>query len=100
MKEWHAKHLETIIVKYVTGLADNAPMWEKRNNKKYGRISSVCKQLDYDIKHGATKEEALVILDRVRNHVSFSKLRKEDNAIQRLDELQEHFAPLKAFNYW
>jgi hypothetical protein len=100
MRDWHAKHMETTIVKYVTGLTANASMWEKRNNKRYGRISFVCRQLDYDIKHGATKEEALSILDKVRNHVSFSNIRKNEHAMDRLNEMQEHFAPPKAFRYW
>jgi len=99
MKEWHAKHLETTIVKYVTGLPANASGWERRNRKKYGSITNVRRQIDYDIKHGATKDEALVLLDKVRNHASFSKLRKIENALVRLDEVQEHFAPPKGYQY-
>jgi len=34
-------------------------------------------------------------LDKVRNHSSFSKLRKAENALARLNEVQEHFAPPK-----
>jgi len=100
MREWHVKHMESTIVKYVRGLADDASAWEKRNNKKYGRISNVYRQLDYDIKHGATKDEALSILDKVRNHASFLSIRKNENALQRLNEVQEHFAPPKVFKYW
>lgn len=99
MKEWHVKHMEKAIVKYVTGLSDNANSWERRNHKKYGNISNVRRQIDYDIKHGATKEQALVLLDKVRHHSSFSKLRKAENALSRLDEVQEHFAPPKVSIY-
>jgi len=95
MREWHVKHLERTIVKYVTGISDDASSWEKRNHKKYGNITNVRRQIDYDIKHGATKEQALSILDKVRNHSSFSKLRKAENALARLNEVQEHFAPPK-----
>ncbi len=100
MREWHTKHMEATIVKYVTGLAANASMWERRNNKKYGKISNVCRQLDYDIKHGATRDQVLSVLDKVRNHVSFSNVRKNENAIERLNEVQEHFAPPKVFSHW
>jgi enoyl reductase-like protein len=92
MREWHVKHMETAIVKYVTGLSINASSWEKRNHKKYGNIANVRRQLDYDIKHGATKDQALSILAKVRHDSSFSKLRKAENALSRLNEVQEHFA--------
>jgi hypothetical protein len=100
MKEWHAKHMESAIVKYVSGLSDNASSWEKRNHKKYGNIANVRRQIDYDIKHGATKEQALSILDKVRNHSSFSKIRKGENALSRLNEVQEHFAPPKVSTFY
>jgi hypothetical protein len=100
MKEWHAKHMESAIVKYVRGLSDNASSWEKRNHKKYGNIANVRRQIDYDIKHGATKEQALSILDKVRNHSSFSKIRKGENALSRLNEVQEHFAPPKVSTFY
>jgi len=100
MREWHVKHMESAIVKYVTGLSDNASSWEKRNHKKYGNIANVRRQIDYDIKHGATKEQALSILNKIRNHSSFSKLRKGENALSRLNEVQEHFDPPKVGIYY
>jgi hypothetical protein len=50
MREWHIKHLEKIAIKFVTGLSESAV--EKRQNKRYGRISNVCRQIGYDIKQG------------------------------------------------
>jgi len=91
--------METTIVKYVTGLPANASSWERRNRKKYGNITNVRRQIDYDIKHGASKDDALILLDKVRNHASFSKIRKIENALTRLDEVQEHFAPPKGSHY-
>ena len=29
MIEWHVRHLEKIVLKFVTGLAENATSWEK-----------------------------------------------------------------------
>lgn len=92
--------MEKAIVKYVTGLSDDASSWEKRNHKKYGNIANVRRQIDYDIKHGATKEQALSLLDKVRNHSSFAKLRKAENTLSRLNEVQEHFAPPKPTIYY
>ncbi len=54
MREWHIKHMEKIVIKFVTGLSESATNWEKRQNKRYGRISNVCRQIGYDIKQGAT----------------------------------------------
>jgi hypothetical protein len=38
MKEWHVKHMENTLIKFVTGLAEDASRWEKRINNKYGII--------------------------------------------------------------
>ena len=46
--------MEKMVVKFVTGLSENATMWEKRQNKRYGRITNVCRQIGYDIKQGVT----------------------------------------------
>jgi len=29
MKEWHVKHMENTLLKFVTGLAEDASRWEK-----------------------------------------------------------------------
>ena len=78
MREWHVKHMEKIVVKFVTGLSANASMWEKRQNKRYGRITSVCRQIGYDIKQGVTNEQVLLLLQKIRNDSSFSSLRNND----------------------
>ena len=44
--------MEKIVLKFITGLSENATRWEKRMYKRYGRISNVCKQINYDIKQG------------------------------------------------
>ena len=67
MREWHVKHMEKTIVKFVTGLSENASMWEKTQNKRYGRITNICRQIDYDIKQGVTTEQVLLILQKIRD---------------------------------
>ena len=66
MGEWHVKHMEKTIIKFVTGLSVNATAWEKRQNKRYGKITNVCRQISYDIKHGATNEQVLMLLQKIR----------------------------------
>jgi hypothetical protein len=99
MREWHVKHMEKIVVKFVTGLSANASMWEKRQNKRYGRITSVCRQIGYDIKQGVTNEQVLLLLQKIRNDSSFSSLRNNDGSIERLNEVEKHFLPSKQISY-
>ena len=91
MKEWHVKHMEKTVIKFVTGLSVNATRWEKMQNKRYGRITNVCRQIGYDIKQGATNEQVLTLLQKIRNDPSFSSLRKNDGSMERLNELDKHF---------
>jgi hypothetical protein len=93
MREWHVKHMEKTVIKFVTGLSVNATAWEKRQNKRYGRISSICRQVGYDIKQGATTEQVLLLLQKIRNDSSFSDLQKNDGSMERLNELDKHFLP-------
>ncbi|MGB7637645.1 MAG: hypothetical protein WBL88_08750 [Nitrososphaeraceae archaeon] len=83
--------MEKTIVKFVTGLSENASMWEKRQNKRYGRITNICRQIDYDIKQGVTTEQVLMILQKIRDDSSFSTLREKDGSIERLDEVEKYF---------
>ena len=88
MKEWHVKHMENTLVKFVTGLSEDASRWEKRINNKYGRIGRVAKRIEYDIKHGVTAEEVAELMNKIRNDASYSEIRQNQDAIQRLDELE------------
>ncbi|MFL6320289.1 MAG: hypothetical protein ACJ72Q_07435 [Nitrososphaeraceae archaeon] len=102
MREWHVKHMEKTVVKFVTGLSVNATKREKRLNKRYGRITNVCRQIGYDIKQGATIEQVLLLLQKIRNDPSFSSLQKDDGSMERLNELDKHFLPSKEEKryYW
>ena len=102
MREWHVKHMEKIVVKFVTGLSANATAWEKRQNKRYGKITSVCRRIEYDIKQGATNEQVLLLLQKIRNDSSFSSLQTDNGSMERLNELHRHFLPSKEEKsyYW
>ena len=91
MIDWHIKHLEKVVLKYVVGLAENATSWEKRNNKRYGRIGIVCRQINYDIKHGATNEQVVSLLQKIRNDSSFSYLLDNYGSLERLGELEKYY---------
>ncbi len=93
MREWHLKHMEETLVKFVTGLSEEATRWEKRLNKKYGTINKVCKRIEYDIKHGVTENEVYTFLQLIRTEPSFSDVRTCDGSIHRLDEIQAYFRP-------
>jgi hypothetical protein len=87
--------MEKTIIKFVTGLSVNATAWEKRQNKRNGKISNICRQISYDIKQEATNEQVLMLLRKIRNDSSFSSLQKDDDSVQRLNELNKHFLPSK-----
>jgi hypothetical protein len=95
MREWHVKHMEKTVIKFVTGLSANASRLEKRQDRRYGGKTNVCKQIGYDIKHGVTIEQVLLLLQKIRNDPSFSSLQKDDGSMQRLNELDKHFLPSK-----
>ena len=93
--------MEKMVVKFVTGLSENPTRWEKRQNKRYGRITNVCRQIGYDIKQGVTTEQVLLLLQKIRNDSSFSSLRTNEGSIERLDEVEKHFMPSKEkSNLW
>jgi hypothetical protein len=101
MKEWHLEHIEKIIVKFVTGLSVNATRWEKRQHNRYGTITNVCRQIEYDIKHGVTNEQVLSILQKIRNQSAFSSLLlNNDGSMERLKEIEKHFTPHKDKGSW
>ena len=101
MREWHVEHMEKTVVKYVKGLSENASGWEKRNHKKYGSLAVICRQIEYDIKHGVSTEQVISMFSKVRNDSSFSNLRKGNGSMQRLDEVENRFTKPKIVNwYW
>jgi hypothetical protein len=81
--------MQKTILKYVSGLSDNAAAFQKKQHKKYGgNLANVHRNIEFDIKHGVTREEVAVFLDKVRNHSSFSNVRKSVGSKERLEQLQ------------
>jgi hypothetical protein len=88
MREWHVEHMEKTVVKYVKGLS------------KYGSLAKICRQIEYDIKHGVTSEQVISMFSRVRNDSSFANLREGNGSMKRLDEVENHFAKPKIVNWY
>jgi hypothetical protein len=95
MKEWHVEHMQKAVVKYVKGLSLDASGWEKRNHKKYGGLANMCRQIEYDVKHGVAMEQVLAMFHKVRNDSTFKELRKGTGAMERLAEVEGHFTKPK-----
>jgi hypothetical protein len=100
MRQWHVEHMQKTVLKYVKGLSADASGWEKRNHKKYGGITNVCRQIEYDMKHGVTKEELLTSISNIQTHSSFLVLRRDSGSMGRLSEIEEHFTAPKAIVRW
>ena len=100
LKDWHGEHMQKTVVKYVQGLSENASGWEKRNHKKYGGLRNICRQIEYDIKHGVTNEQVLSMFHKVRDDSYFSELRRGIGSMERLTEVEDHFRPKKDVPQW
>jgi hypothetical protein len=44
MRDWHVKHMEQTLVKFITGLSQDASRWQIKLNKKYGTIDKYQKE--------------------------------------------------------
>ena len=89
MKDWHFEHMQKTIVKYVCGISDDATSFQKKMHRKYnGKIGYVRRNIDFDNKHGVTREEVIAFLDKIQNDSSFSDIRKGEGSGERIKELQ------------
>jgi hypothetical protein len=93
MREWHLENMHKTVVKYVTGLSDNATSFQKCLHKKYsGNLGCVTRSIGFDIKHGVTKEEVITFFDRVKSEPQFSKLVDDSESKERLNSLEKYIA--------
>ncbi len=92
MREWHFEHMRKTVVKYVFGLSEEekGSSWKQKQHKKYGgNLTNVRRNINFDMKHGVTKEEVAEFLDKVQYDSSFSDLRKREGTNERIMELQQ-----------
>ena len=83
--------MENTLVKFVTGLAEDASRWEKRINNKYGKIGRVVKRIEYDIKQGVTIKQVSSFMQLIRTGSSFSEVRTHNGSMERLNEIDAYF---------
>ena len=91
MRDWHFKHMQKTIVKYVFGLSESekGSSWKQKQHKKYGgNITNVRRNIDFDIRHGVTREGVTELLNKVKHDSSFSKQQKVEDSIERIRELE------------
>ena len=91
MRDWHVKHMQDTVIKYLAGLSEDASRWQKRIHKQYGNLAQVTKRIDYDIKHGVEKQEVLDFLELVKTDESYSELRKAIDFDYKLGTLEAGF---------
>jgi hypothetical protein len=100
MRDWHLEHVEKVILHYIKGLSDDASSFEKRNFKKYSNVTSCSKQIEYDIKHGVAAEEVIAVMRKIRHDDSYSEFRQNQEAVQRLDDLERQLVSPKRVTQW
>jgi hypothetical protein len=88
LTKWHEEHMEKLIIRYVTGLPADASSWHKRMNKKYGKLSNIMKNIKYDMRHGANKDQVIALFSRIRKESFFHDLQLNKESMNRLDNLE------------
>ena len=88
MRDWHVKHMQDTIVKYLTGLSENATRWQRRLDKKYGNLAQVIKRIQYDLKHGVERQEVVAFLVLIKTDQSYFELRNTSGFSYRLYSLE------------
>jgi hypothetical protein len=64
--------MQKTIVKYFSGISDDATYFQKKMHSKYnGKIGYVRRNIDFDIKHAVTRDEVIAFLDKIQNDSSF-----------------------------
>ena len=96
MREWHVEHMKKTIIEYITGLSDKMSSQQARQYIKYYNIANVQKTIDYDNKHGVTKEEVLLFIEAVRNHPSYSNLQCNNLSMEKLDKIKKYISSRNA----
>ena len=91
MRDWHVKHMQDTIVKYLTGLSENATRWQRRFDKKYGNLAQVIKRIQYDLKHGVERQEVVAFLVLIKTDQSYDVLRNAVGYGYRLESLEAGF---------
>jgi hypothetical protein len=88
--------MKKTIIEYITGLSDKMSSQQARQYIKYYNIANVQKTIDYDNKHGVTKEEVLLFIEAVRNHPSYSNLQCNNLSMEKLNKIEKYISSRNA----
>ncbi len=100
LKDWHFEHMQKTIIKYISGMSETATPYQKRQYKKYsGNLAKVQRNIAFDIRHGVTREEVNIFLERIRNDSSYSDVRKIVGSSERLDNLQNESINMRQYTF-
>ena len=91
MRDWHVKHMQDTILKYLTGLSENATRWQRKLDKKYGNLAQVIKRIQYDLKHGVERQEVVAFLALIKTDQSYDELRNAVGYGYRLESFEAGF---------
>ena len=91
LKSWHIENMEKTVLKYVKGLPDDASKWEIRKHKKYGKLSNIIRNINYDMKHGVTNDQVVEVFFRIRHEPNYCDLQNNLEAMNRLGDLERHW---------
>ena len=64
--------------------------WQARQHMIYYNIANVQKNIDYDTKHGVTKDEILLFIEKMRNDPSYSTLQRNKLSMEKLAEIEKY----------
>lgn len=95
LKEWHYEHTKKMITKYLVGLSDNSTNWEKKHGKRLTSLPFICKQIEYDMKHGISLDEVTSVIQAIRIDSEFLHIRRLEGSLDRLATLEAHFIAFK-----
>lgn len=98
LKEWHYEHMKKMITKYLVGVSDNATSWEKKHGKRLTSLPFICKQIEYDMKHGISLDEVVSAIQVIRTGSEFMHIRRLESSLDRLTALEAHFLACKKTN--
>jgi hypothetical protein len=60
-------------------------------HRRYGGITRVCRQINYDIKHGVTNDQVLELLEAIKTDSTYLYLRNDVDCMDRLTEIEGLF---------
>lgn len=90
MRDWHIKHMQNTIIKYITGLSDSMPSWKARQYMKFYNMANVQKAIAYDAKHGVSREEILAFIELVRTHPTYCDLQGNKLSMGNLNAIEKY----------